>query len=44
LIAGGAKVQEIAGRAGYRSHEAFTRAFKLAYGVPPARYRASFVP
>ena len=37
-------VVRIARRAGYGSQEAFTRAFKLAYGVPPARYRASFVP
>src|SRR6185503_10797190 len=44
LIAGGSRVQAIAARAGYGSHEAFTRAFKLAYGVPPAQYRASFVP
>src|SRR5262249_23570162 len=37
-------VPRIAKRAGYGSQEAFTRAFKTAYGVPPARYRASFVP
>ena len=44
LITGELPVQRIARRAGYGSQEAFTRAFKSAYGVPPARYRASFVP
>jgi AraC family transcriptional regulator len=44
LIAGQMPVSRIARRAGYASQEAFTRAFKTAYGVPPARYRASFVP
>ena len=44
LITGELPVPRIAGRAGYGSQEAFTRAFKAAYGVPPARYRASFVP
>lgn len=44
LITGELLVQEIARRAGYSSHEAFTRAFKAAYGVPPAVYRASIVP
>src|SRR6185503_3779409 len=44
LITGELPVQRIARRAGYGSQEAFTRAFKTAYGVPPARYRASFVP
>lgn len=44
LIAGNQPVPRIARRAGYGSQEAFTRAFKAAYGVPPARYRASFVP
>jgi AraC family transcriptional regulator len=44
LIAGALPVPRIAQRAGYGSQEAFTRAFKAAYGVPPARYRASFVP
>jgi AraC family transcriptional regulator len=43
LIAGTYPVARIARRAGYGSQEAFTRAFKTAYGVPPARYRASFV-
>jgi AraC family transcriptional regulator len=44
LIAGDRPVARVARRAGYGSQEAFTRAFKTAYGVPPARYRASFVP
>jgi AraC family transcriptional regulator len=44
LITGELPVPRIAYRAGYASQEAFTRAFKAAYGVPPARYRASFVP
>jgi AraC family transcriptional regulator len=44
LITGELPVTRIARRAGYGSQEAFTRAFKSAYGVPPARYRASFVP
>jgi AraC family transcriptional regulator len=44
LITGELPVVRIARRAGYGSQEAFTRAFKTAYGVPPARYRASFVP
>ena len=44
LITGELPVQRIARRAGYGSQEAFTRAFETAYGVPPARYRASFVP
>lgn len=43
LIAGDLPVPRVARRAGYSSQEAFTRAFKTAYGVPPARYRASFV-
>src|SRR5687768_2289353 len=44
LITRDLPVARIARRAGYGSQEAFTRAFKTAYGVPPARYRASFVP
>jgi AraC family transcriptional regulator len=44
LIGGELPVSRIAQRAGYGSQEAFTRAFKGAYGVPPARYRAAFVP
>jgi AraC family transcriptional regulator len=44
LITGELPVARVARRAAYGSQEAFTRAFKAAYGVPPARYRASFVP
>src|SRR5512134_3741337 len=44
LITGELPIPRVARRAGYGSQEAFTRAFKAAYGVPPARYRASFVP
>jgi AraC family transcriptional regulator len=44
LIGGELPVARIARRAGYGGQEAFTRAFKTAYRVPPARYRASFVP
>lgn len=44
LIAGRLNIERVAGRAGYGSQEAFTRAFRAAYGVPPARYRASFHP
>src|SRR5688500_10535620 len=44
LITGELPVARVGRRAGYGSQEAFTRAFKTAYGVPPARYRASFVP
>jgi AraC family transcriptional regulator len=44
LMTGGLPLTRIARRAGYGSQEAFTRAFKAAYGVTPGRYRASFVP
>lgn len=44
LITGELPIPRVARRAGYGSQEAFTRAFKAAYRVPPARYRASFVP
>src|SRR5688572_3445171 len=44
LITGELPVTRVARRAGYGSQAAFTRAFRAAYGVPPARYRASFVP
>ena len=44
LITGELPIPRVARRAGYGSQEAFTRAFKAAYGAPPARYRASFVP
>lgn len=32
-------ILELAFEAGYDSHEAFTRAFRHAYGVPPSAYR-----
>jgi AraC family transcriptional regulator len=44
LITGELPIARVARRAGYGSQEAFTRAFRSAYGVPPARYRSSFVP
>src|SRR5688572_12082379 len=44
LILGEQPVSRIARRAGYGNQQAFTRVFSAAYGVPPARYRASFVP
>jgi AraC family transcriptional regulator len=34
-------VLDIAVEAGYSSHEAFTRAFRRAYGVAPSRWRSS---
>src|SRR3954463_13224323 len=34
-----APLLDIAVEAGYSSHEAFTRAFSRAYGVPPAAWR-----
>jgi AraC family transcriptional regulator len=34
-------IARIAARAGYGSQAAFTRAFRSAYGAPPAAYRAS---
>lgn len=36
-----ASVLSIALDAGYSSHEAFTRAFRVAFGVPPSAYRKS---
>ena len=39
LLAAGADVLTIAFDAGYSSHEAFTRAFKRAYGSPPSAWR-----
>jgi AraC family transcriptional regulator len=41
LIEGAVPVARIATRAGYGSQAAFTRAFRTAYGAPPAAYRAS---
>lgn len=39
LVRSRREITLIAGRAGYGSVEAFTRAFRLAYGIPPAAYR-----
>ena len=36
---GQAGITEVAFGAGYRSHEAFTRAFTAAFGKSPSRYR-----
>ena len=33
--------QNVALEAGYQSHEAFTRAFKKEFGLPPQAYRRS---
>ena len=41
LIEGEVPIARIASRAGYGSQAAFTRAFRSAYGTPPAAYRAS---
>lgn len=37
-------VIEVAFSCGFESQEAFTRAFKRLYGLPPARYRTRFQP
>jgi AraC family transcriptional regulator len=39
LLTGTGIILDVAGEAGYASHEAFTRAFSRAYGVPPAAWR-----
>lgn len=39
LTDGDEPILEIAEACGYGSHEAFTRAFKKAFGIPPAEYR-----
>jgi AraC family transcriptional regulator len=39
LVAGGAAVTTIAFDAGYETHEAFTRAFRQAYGTSPSAFR-----
>jgi AraC family transcriptional regulator len=41
LRVGAKLVVEIALDSGYEAHEAFTRAFKAAYGVAPARFRSN---
>lgn len=35
----GLPIEEIAAKSGFGSVESFTRAFKAAYGMPPAKYR-----
>jgi AraC family transcriptional regulator len=39
LLSGDASVTAIAFDAGYETHEAFTRAFRQAYGAPPSAFR-----
>jgi AraC family transcriptional regulator len=41
LIEGEVPIARVATRAGYGSQAAFTRAFRAAYGTPPAAYRVS---
>ena len=41
LISSDRTVLDVAVEAGYSSHEAFTRAFQRAYGVPPTQWRRS---
>ncbi len=44
LRSGGKQVIQLALDAGYEAHEAFTRAFKAAYGVAPAAFRRATGP
>ena len=44
LRSGAKQVIQLALDAGYEAHEAFTRAFKAAYGVSPAEYRRATGP
>jgi AraC family transcriptional regulator len=41
LLRGALPVAQVARRSGYGSAAAFTRAFRAAYGTPPAAYRAA---
>ena len=41
LKLGAASVTHIAFDAGYESHEAFTRSFRAAFGLPPSQFRSS---
>lgn len=41
LKLGGAPVTQIAFDAGYESHEAFTRSFRVVFGLSPSQYRSS---
>jgi AraC family transcriptional regulator len=44
LRSGAKQVMQVALDAGYEAHEAFTRAFKAAYGVSPAEFRRAAGP
>src|SRR5271163_1695829 len=44
LKSGAMPVMQVALDAGYEAHEAFTRAFKAAYRVPPAEFRRATGP
>jgi len=44
LKSGAKQVIQVALDAGYEAHEAFTRAFKAAYGVSPAKFRRATEP
>lgn len=44
IDAGGADLLDVALEAGFSSHEAFSRAFKRHFGVPPSRYRGGAAP
>jgi AraC family transcriptional regulator len=44
LKRGEAPVVDLAFAAGYETHEAFTRAFRAMFGVPPSEYRAAHRP
>lgn len=43
LLEGERPIERVAARAGYGSQAAFTRAFRSAYGAPPAAYRTSAI-
>jgi AraC family transcriptional regulator len=43
LAAGAPNILEVALAAGYGSHEAFTRAFRRQFGVPPEALRGAVV-
>ncbi len=44
LRSGAKQVIQVALDAGYEAHEAFTRAFKIAYGISPAKFRRATGP
>src|SRR5579871_5242946 len=44
LRSGAEQVIQVALDAGYEAHEAFTRAFKTAYGISPAKFRRATGP